>query len=192
GSAFARKGALAKAAKGMRMARNALCQLNDSERERLDLALGVLGLDKEFGIDADTYEDPFAKDSVACEQIAGTFADVLNWATGVERAPLTIKDRGRGRPKGSKAYAQLEALVHTLMQTAELCGGKLTFARHPQRGTLLKAIEMMRQLSPPGFIPKVLPLAAIERARNDYRRNQRRSDEIMRKYRGKDHEEVEF
>jgi hypothetical protein len=38
GSAFSRKGALAKAARGMRMARDALFQLSDSERERLDLA----------------------------------------------------------------------------------------------------------------------------------------------------------
>jgi hypothetical protein len=191
GSAFSRKGALAKAARGMRMARDALFQLSDSERKRLDLALHALGLDKEFLIGEDYFRAPFAQGFIDCEEIAHTFARLLDWATGADPHRIDVERCRPGRRKGM-VYPQVEGLVHTLMRAAELCSGRLTLDRHNKSGTLLEALELVRQTSPPGFIPKALSLASVERARNSYRRNSRKMDELMREYRGKEREQVEF
>lgn len=143
------------------MARDALYELSNSERERVDLALHALGLDKEFLVAEDYFQPPFAKGSIECEAIAHTFANVLDWATGATPRRLAAVERKPGRPRG-RVYPQLEGLVHTLMSAAEQCGGRLTLDRHNESGTLLKALDVVRQSSPPGFIPKILPLSSIE------------------------------
>ena len=184
GSEFARKGSLAKAAKAMRIVRGALFnELSDSEHDRLNLALRALGLDRESQVAEDDfhsyYQSTFASDSTECAFVALNLASALDWATGAP--PWHAENRRRGRPKG-KVVPHLDGVVRDLMKATEQCGGKLTFNRHNESGTLLKAIEVIRRSSPPGFIPKALSPASIERALTSYRKKkEQRGGEFLRK-----------
>jgi hypothetical protein len=194
GLAFPRNGALAKAARTMRAASDAFDKLDPKERERVQLALEDLGKTTPVFIeDSDEVFLPaFAENIRACEWMAFEIANVLEWAIGIApKDPFARRRRGPGRRRG-RVYPYLHSLVITLMGTAELCRGRLTFDRHNESGTLLDALEIMRPVSPPGLMPKALSFASIERARTAHRRNMQQLAELLRERRRKQQEEIEF
>jgi hypothetical protein len=175
---------LVKASRAMRSACKALVQLGDKERALIELALKDLSLDRSFW--ADDVPDVFIPAKLTsfddCEAKAFALWDALQWSIGSGQDCLDPLPKKAGRPRGG-VYLDLEWVVENLMWAADNRGGKLTLYRHNDSGTLLDALEIIRPFAPPGFIPKVLPLASIERARNNYRKKVRREAKLLREYR---------
>jgi hypothetical protein len=178
GEAFRKQnGTLAKAARSMRAVKDALFLLDAQERARVDLALRDLGL-ADGGVIADEYViEPFAKDSLQCEQIAHSLASALDWAIGIYPfrdvgVHKTLKGTKGGRPKGTKGNPHFHKVVARVLKAASECGGRLPFDKKAgQNSPLVRAIYLLRPLLPVGFLPNVPPLATIERIVRDSRKN---------------------
>jgi hypothetical protein len=73
-------------------------------------------------------------------------------------------NRRRGRPRGTVGNRPLQKLVEMLWEGAKLHGGNLyaDHKRHGDGGTMIRALELLRPLSPKGLLPKTLPVSTIE------------------------------
>jgi hypothetical protein len=126
----------------------AVKKLTDLEQECLGRSYAV----REF---------PFADIAVwKWDPILGTMSDALADLTGKDLGP----GHGRGRPKYKVANLPLHQLVENLLCSVARYGGRLTFdAKNGGSGSLVKALNHLRPVLPPGLVPKVLPLKTIER-----------------------------
>jgi hypothetical protein len=168
GAALPRNGALAKAARAMRAASEALGDFNEKERKRLELALRALNLNDDFFLLGDSFADNFEE----CHSMAATLADALAWANGTAPAQPINGPRRPGRPKGAKANRHFHMFVGRLLWAVGSCGGKLPFDRKKGASEpLVRAIYLLKPLLPDGFLPNVPPLPTIERIVIDYRKN---------------------
>jgi hypothetical protein len=80
-----------------------------------------------------------------------------------------------GRRRGAVANWQLQTFVERLWEAANIHGGSL-YADHKSvdGGTMIKALRLLAPLLPTGFIPKGLPVPAIESVIKNFKANGRR------------------
>src|SRR5262249_207280 len=77
--------------------------------------------------------------------------------TGKNPYPHAKSRSGRGRRRGDIKDYPLNHLVRSLTNELRDCGGRLTLDVKGQRGSWIKALDMLRPLLPAGFIPKAPP-----------------------------------
>lgn len=91
-------------------------------------------------------------------------ANILNLAVGrrtplppwLEKNALKIDDQ------------MLRELVFGLLAAAEDAGGKLTFNKNSESGTLVAALDLLRKHLPKGLVPQPLPASSIQRLKTDF------------------------
>jgi hypothetical protein len=70
---------------------------------------------------------------------------------------------GRGRPRGGIKDYPFSKFIRSLAWALHFSGGRLTLDVKGQRGSWVKALDALRPLLPPGFIPVAPPLSTIEK-----------------------------
>src|SRR6476620_1932311 len=76
--------------------------------------------------------------------------------------------RDRGRPADAElrlpgAPGSLARFILRLLWDVGTCGGVLTLDKTTNKGTLVKALELLRPHLPPGFVPNELPISTLAR-----------------------------
>jgi hypothetical protein len=153
-------GALARAAKAIRTANEALAKLNVNETERLTAVFDRCVRSGWFG----------GHQGVAgCRRLVWQLADALSFSVGLGLArdpDNPERPNSRGRRKGSIQNLTFQMFVCALLQDAENCGGKFTLQKNISKGTLMSAIELLAPYLPPGVIPKLLSPSTLQRIKN--------------------------
>ena len=67
----------------------------------------------------------------------------------------------------------LRELVFSLLAATKDTGGKLTFNKNSEAGSLAKALELLRGHLPKGLVPEPLPAATIQKLKADFSRFRR-------------------
>ena len=130
---------LSRAAKALRVAREALANLDESERQR------VLSRRSEF---------TFWGDSELEFQI-----ELLLFCTEGRLDPIRRRAKYRGRHPGAVENRRLRELIHELFWTAEISEGQFTVDKHSGDGTILKALDVIAPYVIAEILPKKLPLS---------------------------------
>jgi hypothetical protein len=79
-------------------------------------------------------------------------------APGVSGRSRTVKD------------PTFQRFVRDLLINAELAHGRLSLEASAQSGTLIAAIEKLREYLPPGVVPASLPIGTIQKIKNNWRK----------------------
>jgi hypothetical protein len=138
--------------KKLEAARHAVNELNENERERL--ARAPILRKYPFGNVAVDYWD----------SILGSMIGALAEVTGKDPDVGYVKRRKPGRPRGPVANYPFHDVVHSLLYLVARYDGRLSFdPKNGGSGSLIKALNHLRPMLPPGLVPKVLPLKTIER-----------------------------
>jgi hypothetical protein len=76
-----------------------------------------------------------------------------------------------GRPRGTGRYRPLQKLVEMLWEGVQLHGGNLyaDHKRYGDGGTMIRALELLRPITPKGLLPKTLPVSTIENTITDFK-----------------------
>jgi hypothetical protein len=82
----------------------------------------------------------------------------MGWLPPRWRASAMIKDQ------------MLRELVFCLLSAADSTGGKFTLDKNYQKGTLLDALNILRDHLPKGLVPKALPIGTIQKLKADFYR----------------------
>jgi len=82
--------------------------------------------------------------------------------TGKNPYPHAKSRSGRGRRRGDIKDYPLNHFVRSLTIELRDCGGRLTLDVKGQRGSWIKALDMLRPLLPAGFIPKAPPSQRLQ------------------------------
>jgi hypothetical protein len=72
-----------------------------------------------------------------------------------------------GRKKGSVNNREFQKLVRDLLLGALAAGGELTFDKNFKKGTLIDALDILREYLPRGLVPNVLP-GTIQKIKTDF------------------------
>jgi hypothetical protein len=139
--------------KKLEAARHAVNELNENERERL--ARAPILREYPFGNVAVAYWDLILDSMInALAEVTGKDPDLRY--NGKRRKP--------GRPRGPVANYPFQCVVRSLLDLVARYDGRLSFdPKNGGSGSLIKALNHLRPMLPPGFVPKVLPLKTIER-----------------------------
>lgn len=80
------------------------------------------------------------------------------------RAAISSGNSGRGRPAGS-SHPHFHDFLCSLLVDVNSVGGRLTYDKnYPARGTLLRVLDLLRPILPPGFIPHIPPVRVLKSA----------------------------
>ena len=78
------------------------------------------------------------------------------------RASRQKQVKRRGRKKGEFTNPRLRQLVLGLRYISARKGRQFTFDKNSEKGTLTKALKLLRPYAPAGVVPQVLPRSTIE------------------------------
>jgi hypothetical protein len=92
-------------------------------------------------------------------------AVVFNQAAGRPAPDHPLKTFGRRLKVKDQVLSQL---VFQLCRLAEELGGEFTLDKNYHRGTLLQALELLRDHLPERLIPKALPFGTIQKIKSDF------------------------
>jgi hypothetical protein len=68
----------------------------------------------------------------------------------------------RGRPSGAVTDPAFHKVVRGLHSATTAARGRLSLDRKSQKGSIIKALELLKPCLPPRLLPNVLPLGTIE------------------------------
>jgi class 3 adenylate cyclase len=125
----------------------------------LKLKSAIAKFDEEYG-EAD-------RCVIAPQPIETLLSELEKWVDGAPPivAILAERRKGRGRPS-QPTHRHFFHFLCLLLATISAEGGKLTFDKnYPTRGTLVRALDLLRPHMPRGFIPEKLPIRVLIRAR---------------------------
>lgn len=97
---------------------------------------------------------------------------VFNHAIG-RRSPTQLPRRWRLRFQQKVKDQMLRELVFSLLSAAYEVRGEFTLDKNQQRGTLLKALHILRPHLPKGLVPNVLPVGTIQKLKTEFSRLER-------------------
>jgi hypothetical protein len=121
----------------------------------MDLRHAIADYDKYYG-------KRDRRDESAPAPIARLLNEVLQWAG--KDPPYYARNNRRGRPPGT-AHFELYMFVSYLLEITENVGGRLTFDKnYPDKGSLPRALHLLRPYLPAGFIPADLPVRTLIQA----------------------------
>jgi hypothetical protein len=127
---------------------------------------------------------------VACRRLDGiqsylpTRDELEGWVEKMfGKAPISAGSRGRGRPMGS-SYPGFHDFLCRLLVTVNSEGGGLSHNKnYPTRGTLVRVLDLLRPILPPGFIPYVPPVRVLLSALKIAREAEPLEAILLRRYR---------
>ena len=152
--------ALFRAAEAAQTLNEAFCSLNKDDREWVERFIArdsrYAEWQREFMLTVSRIDDLFST------AIGKTFPTLPGTAA--------LRDK-RGRRKRSIKDSMFEVFIrHILLFTTEY-GGKLTFDKNSQKGTLIDALELFRRHLPKGVVPNVLPYGTIQKIKTKFLKN---------------------
>lgn len=155
--------ALFKAAAAARTLNEAFCSLNKEDREWVERLLARNPVYRELQREL--------------TQVVSKIDDLFSTAVGKTFAimPGTAALRNkRGRRKRSIKDTTFEVFIRQILLFTAEYGGKLTFDKNLQQGTLVDVLELLRRHLPKGVVPNVLPHGTIQKIKTEFLKNRRR------------------
>ena len=161
-AALARPGlALMKVAKAARMLHEAQLKLGKRDRACVKRVL-----EREPAV----FEDQFERLPQTAWQLDFIFSTATGTSmrSGSERPPTN-----RGRKRGSVSNRSFQKLVRDLLLAAFAAGGKLTLDKNSGKGTLIEALNILRDHLPPRLVPNALPFGTIQKIKIRFNQSRR-------------------
>jgi hypothetical protein len=148
--------ALMKAAKAARMLHESQLRLDNQDRDWL-----IRILEREPAV--------FRRQFERLPQTMWQLDFIFSTATGTPmRSDNERPSSNRGRKQGSVNNRVFQKLVRDLLLAAFAAEGELTLDKNFKKGTLIDALEILREYLPTGLVPNVLPLGTIQKIKTRF------------------------
>jgi hypothetical protein len=166
--------ALVKAARAARALNEAVCSLNTSDRDWVNVIADkhpTLAQEKRIRGTTELFEINELNQTVWL--VAALFNFAVNQASPA--VPGKVGEPGRKSKKsGIGRDMMFEFFLGRILTTTAEAGGKLSFNKNSGEGTLVQALVILRKLLPRGVIPAALNLTAIQQIKTKHAKSRRR------------------